>query len=104
MSHCVAKHGKTFTDGEYIKEAFLSTAEVLFEGLPNKDTMTSRIKEVPLSARTVERRLTEMAENVSQQQTSALKNAPVFSMAVDESMDINDVPHLAIVASWTTIL
>ena len=45
IAHCIEKHGKPFTEDEYIKEAFLSSSEVLFEGLPNKETIKSRIKD-----------------------------------------------------------
>lgn len=67
IANCIAKRGKPFTDGEYIKDAFLSCSEVLFDGLPNKETIMSRIKDIPMSARTVQRRIEEMAENVSEQ-------------------------------------
>ena len=50
-----------------------------------------------VSARTVERRISEMADNnVSEQQTDALiTTTPVLSVAMDESVDINDIPRLA---------
>lgn len=80
----------------YIEEAFLNGAEVLLDGLPNKGTIISRIKDPPLAARTVQKRITEMTENVHIQQTVALTNAPVFSAAVDERVDIDDFPHLAV--------
>ena len=51
----IAKHGKPFTNGEYIKEAFLSSLQALFDGLPNKDTIISKIKYMSASARAVER-------------------------------------------------
>lgn len=35
--------GEPFTDGEYMKKAFLNSAQVLIDGLPNKDTIISRI-------------------------------------------------------------
>ena len=38
IAYCIAKHGKPFTDGEFIKEAFLSCSDALFESLPNKVT------------------------------------------------------------------
>ena len=100
ISHCIGKHGKPFTDGEYIKEAFLSSSEVLFEGLPNQETIKSRIRDIPISARSVERRIEEMAENVRAQQTAGLKDAVVFSVALDESVDVNDVPRLAVMAKY----
>uniref|UniRef100_A0A8C3TK26 DUF4371 domain-containing protein n=1 Tax=Chelydra serpentina TaxID=8475 RepID=A0A8C3TK26_CHESE len=99
-AQCVAKKRKPFTDGEYVKEVFLSSLEILFNDLPNKDTLVSRIKELPVSARTVERRKSKMAENSKEKQTTALKDTAVFSVAVDESVDINDVPRLAVVARY----
>lgn len=73
IAHCIVKQGKPFTDGEYIKDAFLSSADVLFDGLPNKETVKSRNKDIPVSARTVQQRIEVMAENVSEQQTAGLK-------------------------------
>ncbi len=100
IAHCIAKHGKPFTDGEYIKEAFLSCSDTLFENLPNKETIKTRIKDIPTSARTVQRCIHEMAENVRTQQTPGLKDATVFSIALDESVDVNDIPRLAVMARY----
>ena len=80
----IAKYGKPFTDEDYIKQAFQSCYDVLFDDLPSKNTIISRIKGMPVSARTVERRISEMATNVSDQQTIALKDAIVFNVALDE--------------------
>ena len=100
IAHCIAKHGKPFTDGEFIKEAFLSCSDALFESLPNKETIKSRIKDIPTSARSVQRHIDEMAENVRAQQTAGLKDAAVFSIALDESVDVNDIPRLAVMARY----
>ena len=94
----IANYGKSFTDQVLVKEAFLSCAEVLFDDLPNKCTIISRIKDVHISPRTVERRIPDIAIDVTEQQTVALKGANVFSTALDESIHINDNPRLAIVA------
>ncbi|XP_064110289.1 general transcription factor II-I repeat domain-containing protein 2A-like [Macrobrachium nipponense] len=101
LALCIAKHGKPFTDGDFIKAAFLECSEVLFDGITNKHVIISRIKDMPISARTVERRISEMADNVTQQQTVALTITPVFSVALDESVDINDIPHLAVFARYS---
>lgn len=60
----------------------------------------SRIKDIPVSARTVQRRIEELAENVCAQQTAGLKEATVFSIALDESVDVNDIPRLAVMARY----
>ena len=64
-----------------MKEAFVSCAKVLFDDLPNKCTLISRIKDMPVSPPTVERRIMDMATDVTEQQTAALKAANVFSVA-----------------------
>nr|XP_027218346.1 protein ZBED8-like [Penaeus vannamei] len=96
LALCIAKHGKPFTDGDFIKAAFLECSEVLFDGMSNKHMVISRIKDMSVSATTVERRISEMAANVSEQQPAALTNATVFSVALDKSVDINDIPRLAV--------
>ena len=101
LALCIAKHGKPFTDGDFIKAAFLECSEVLFDGITNKHVIISRIKDMPVSARTVERRISEMADNVTQQQTVALTITPVFSFALDESVDINDIHRLAVFARYS---
>lgn len=54
---------------------------MLFDGISNKHMIISR---------TVERRISEMADDESEQLTAALTTTPVFSVALDESVDIND--------------
>uniref|UniRef100_A0A3B4ESV8 DUF4371 domain-containing protein n=1 Tax=Pundamilia nyererei TaxID=303518 RepID=A0A3B4ESV8_9CICH len=103
IAHCIAKHGKPFTDGKFVKEAFLSSSEVLFNGLPKKDAIKARIQDIPASARTVERRIQEMGDNVRAQQTAGLREAQVFGVALDESVDINDGPHLAVMVRYCDV-
>ena len=42
-----------------------------------------------------------MADNVNEQQTAALTTTPVFSVALDESADVNDIPCLANFARYS---
>ena len=96
----IAKHGRPFTDGIFAKEAFLSCAEVLFDDVPNKCIIVFRIKDIPVSPRTEERRITNMSTDVTEQQTVASKAANVFSVALDKSVDIKDNPPLAVLARY----
>ena len=61
VAECIAKRGKPFTDGDLIKEVFIKCSKVLFEDLPNKNVILSRTKNLPVSTRTVERRVENMA-------------------------------------------
>ena len=81
-------------------EAFLSCADVLLDDLPNKSSIISRIQDMPVSARAIERRIKDIAKDVNKQQTIALKTANVFSVALNKSININDNPRLAVVARY----
>ena len=100
VAEVITKNGKPFTDGMFAKKAFLNFAKVMFDDLPSKCTLISRIRHMPISPRTVERRITDMVTDMTEQQTAALKGANVFSVALDESIDINDNPRLAVVARY----
>ena len=75
IAQCVASKDKPFTDGEFFKETFLSSAEILFSDLPNKETILSSIREILAFPRSIERCITDMAENVMVKQTTGLQQA-----------------------------
>ena len=84
----------------FVNQAFLSCADVLFDDLPNKCSVISRIKDTPISSRTEERRITNMSTNVTEQQTAALKAGNAFMVALDESIDIKNNPRSAVVVMY----
>lgn len=51
----------------------------------------------------VEQRIQKMGDNVRAQQTVGLKEARVFSVALDESVDIKDVPRLAVMVRYCDV-
>ena len=94
VSESIAKHGKPFTDRMFVKVPFLICVEVLFDDLPNKCTIISKIKDMPVSPRTVERRITNMSTDVTDQQTVSLKATNAFTVAPDKNIDISDIFHV----------
>ena len=78
VAECIAKRGKPFTDGDFIEEVFINCSEVLFEDLTNKNVILSRIENLPVSARTVERCVENMAVDVKMQQAVALQYGQYF--------------------------
>ena len=96
----IAKHGKLFNNGVFAKEAFLNYAEVLFDDSPNKCTIILGIKDMPLSPRTVDGGITDMTTDVTKHPSVALKAANFFIIGLDESIDMNDNPRLAVVARY----
>ena len=77
----IATHEKPFTDGLIVKEAFVICAEVLFDDLLNKCRLISRIKDTLVSPRTVERRITDMATDETEQQNCCVKSSECFQRA-----------------------
>ena len=55
---------------------------------------------MPVSPRTVERRIIYMATDATEQQIVAVKAVNVFSVALGKSIDINNNPRLAVVARY----
>ena len=48
-------------DGDYMKESFINISEYLFADLKNKTEIIQKIKDMPLSAKTVKERTIQIA-------------------------------------------
>lgn len=96
VSNVIAKRGKPFCDGEYIKDLMLETAPFLFEDFSNKDKIMQRIKDLPITRNTVKDRILKIAENITNQQIADFKLCNVFSICLDESTDITGSARLSI--------
>lgn len=96
VSQEIARRGKPYTDGDYIKSCFISASEELFRDFKNKADILKKIGEIPLSAKTVKDRTVKMSENITNQQIEDLKLASTLSIAVDESCDINDTAQVSL--------
>ena len=78
---------KFCTTSHLLKVPFLSCAKVLFDDLPNKCNIISKIKDMPVFPRTVERHMTNMSTDVTDQQTVSLEAAKAFTVAPDKNID-----------------
>ena len=96
VSQEIAKRGKPYTDGEYIKSCFINASEELFRDFKNKADILKKIKELPLSAKTIKDRTIKMCSNITIQQIEDLKLVSALSIAVDESCDINDTAQVSL--------
>lgn len=92
----IVRHGKPFTDGKYMKESFIKISQHLFADFKNKTDIVQKIREMPLSAKTVKDRAIKMAENITKQQIKDINSAPAFLIACDESKDKSDIEQIAL--------
>jgi hypothetical protein len=90
LSHLIARNSKPFTEGEFINECLIKAAEVL---CPEQ---IKKFKSVSLSRNTVASRINEIADNLRIQLSSTISTFGAYSIAIDESTDVQDIAQLAI--------
>ncbi|XP_028666004.1 general transcription factor II-I repeat domain-containing protein 2-like [Erpetoichthys calabaricus] len=96
----IVRNGKPFTDGEYAKTFMLDVANELFDDVSDKDKIIKRIKDMPLSARTVHDRTIMMANQIEATQVKDINAAPFFSLALDESTDVSHLSQFSMIARY----
>ena len=65
FSLCIAKHGKSVSDWDFIKTALLTGSDSLFYDFSNKHEILKRISEIPLSRNTVKNGVLRIANDVN---------------------------------------
>ena len=95
--HTIALHGKPLSDGAYIREAFKTCSEMLFEDFSNKTGILKKVDELPLARNTVKDRIIAMNQDVTDQLLIDLRNAEMFSICLDESTDVTSSSWLAVI-------
>ena len=84
------RKGKAFTDGEFIKNCLTIFTEYACPEYKHLVEQTS------LSRFTVSRRINDPSDNIKETLKDRLKSCEAFSLALDESTDINDGAQLVI--------
>ena len=90
VAHLIARRNKPFTEGEFVKECMNDVAE---EVCPDKKEV---LNSVSLSASTITRRIEALGGNVYAQLKEKTRDFIFFSLAMDESTDVQDTAQLLI--------
>jgi len=96
IAEAIAKRGKAFSDGEFVKECLR-----LFTGVvcPEKK---SEVEKASLSHQTVARRVDELASNIEESLTKRLAECELYSLALDDSTDNSDMAQLSVFVRGVT--
>ena len=86
----IVKHGKPFTDGEYLKNSFIKISEHLFMDFKNKSEILQKIRDMPLSAKTVKDRTSRMADDITKQQIKDINSAVAYSINAKHCKRVNN--------------
>lgn len=90
VAQLIASNGKPFNDGEFVKTCMNAVAE---EVCPEKKDVFNAVS---LSASTISRRIQELGGNAYAQLQQKTKEFDFFSLALDESTDVQDTAQLLI--------
>ena len=90
VAHNIAKHSKPFSDAEFVKQCIMDVAERVCPESKQK------LEGVSLSRRTVARRIEAIDADLKSQLSDKVKSFNWFSLALDESTDIDDTAQLLI--------
>ncbi|XP_042306980.1 general transcription factor II-I repeat domain-containing protein 2A-like [Sceloporus undulatus] len=90
IAQAIASAGKSFTEGEFVKDCLLIAAKAM---CPEKADVFNTVS---LSACTISQRVEELGDNLKQQLQNSAKNLSYFSLALDESNNIRDSAQLLI--------
>ena len=91
----IARAKKPYNEGEFVKKCLSDVVKILS---PENDKLKLMVSDVQLSRHTVERRISDINTAIDSQLHSDLQECEYFSVALDESCDIQDKPQLAIFA------
>ena len=90
LAYKLAKHNKPFSDAEFVKECMLDAVDITCPYVRTK------IEAISLSRRTIVRHIGGIAQNLSEQLFEAGKSFEWYSLALDESTDIEDTAQLLV--------
>lgn len=71
-------------------------SEHLFSDLNNKFEIIQKIRNMPLSAKTVKDRTNYMVANIPSQQIKDINSTPAYLITCDGSRDVQDIEQIAV--------
>ncbi|XP_032406666.1 general transcription factor II-I repeat domain-containing protein 2-like [Xiphophorus hellerii] len=89
----IARAKKPYNEGEFLKQCFVDLIDIL---APDNKQLKDSITDLQMSRHTVETRISDINNALESDLHADLNACAYFSVALDESCDIQDKPQLAI--------
>lgn len=93
ISEIIGKSMLAYSTGETIKDCIVAAAEVMF---PTNPDVSNAMKTISLSRNTITRRMQDISDDLNTRLHSAVASSQFYSLAIDESTDVEDVAQLSI--------
>ena len=90
ISYKISQRNKPFADGEFIKSCMVDAARLVCPEVRN------RFENISLSTNTVMRRVQDVSKDILRQLRSACNDFIWYSLALDESNDVQDIAQVLI--------
>lgn len=90
VSALISKTGKTFTEGQFLKDCMFYVTEIL---CPEKNSL---LNNVPLLANTAAERVNDLSDNIYEHLRHKVPRFIAYFMMLDESTDNTDNAQLAV--------
>ena len=92
----IAKQKKPHTIGEsLVKPCSLKTVKLLLG-----ESSVAKMRQISLSNDIIQRRISDMSEDVKEQVINEMKASPMFSLPVDETTDVASCAHLLVLVRY----
>uniref|UniRef100_A0A8C9ZGS6 HAT C-terminal dimerisation domain-containing protein n=1 Tax=Sander lucioperca TaxID=283035 RepID=A0A8C9ZGS6_SANLU len=89
----IARAKKPYSEGDFVKTCLKDVIAIL---APENDNLKRSVSDLQLSRHTIEQRISDINNSIETQLHTDLEKCLYFSIALDESCDIQDKPQLAI--------
>lgn len=99
ISWNIARAKYPYTAGDFVKKNMEDVIRILE---PNNTSLLKLVTQIPISRHTTERRISEISRSVQTNLKNDIANCVSFSLALDESTDISDIPQLAVFIRFVT--
>lgn len=89
----IARSKKAYSEGEFVKKCIIDVMKIM---CPADSQLQHKLGDLQLSRHTVERRISDLSQDIVDQLQQTIRECKFLSLALDESTDVKDTAQLAV--------